>query len=240
MAIKKNLVYGMKKPYIKKLSKISNFTVWIVDGKYIRGNIDEEFTNAGQHYKYKFIPENELWIDEEGAPGEEKYYIDYLLAENRFMAKGMSYDEAVDKANIIERKERKKDYFIKKGIAIKKRRKDIEFVHKRPLKKYSRKVRVWIVDGEAVRDLFYIGFTEGGHGYVYSFIPKDEVWIDNDVEFDEIKLILLHELHERALMIKGMKYEDAHKDSSKIEYYCRHHPKELDKKLKEEIKKNNS
>jgi len=230
----------MEKPYIKKFSEISGFKVWIVDGKYIRDNIDEEFTNFGQHYRFKFIPKDELWIDEEEVPGEEKYYIDYLLVENRLMAKGKKYDEAVDKANVIERRERKKDYLIKKGIQTKKRREeDIEFVHKKLLDKYNQKVKIWIVDGEAVRDLFYIDFTEGGHGYVYSFIPKDEVWIDDDLEPKEIKFVLLHELHERNLIIKGLNYANAHKESSEIEYYCRHHLEEIDKKLKEEIKKNN-
>jgi len=232
----------MKKPYMKKFSKIANFIVWIVDGKYIRSNIDEEFTNFGQHYRFEFIPKNELWIDKEGVPGEEKFYINYLLAENRFMAKGMNYPNAVDKANVIERKERKKDYLMKKGMETEKRAKeDIDFVHKRLLNGYSnKKVKVWIVDGEAVRDLFYIDFTEGGHGYVYPFVPKDEVWIDDDLTPGEIKFVLLHEMHERALMSKGMKYDPAHKSSSEIEYYCRKHPKELDKNLKKEIKENNN
>ncbi len=53
----------MKKPYIKKFVEISHFKVWIVDGKYVRDNIDEEFNNYGQHYQFKFIPEKEFWID---------------------------------------------------------------------------------------------------------------------------------------------------------------------------------
>ena len=86
----------------------------------------------------------------------------------------------------------------------------------------------------------------------FPFIPKDEVWIDDDVESREIKFVLLHELHERNLMAKGWCYDTdtitnlktgkikkpAHQDSSAIEYYCRQHPEELDKKLKEEIEKN--
>ncbi len=56
---------------------------------------------------------------------------------------------------------------------------------------------------------------------------------------DEIKFVLLHELHERNLMSKGMKYDPAHKSSSKIEYACRKHLKDIDKELKKEIEKNN-
>jgi hypothetical protein len=231
----------MKKPYIKKFSKIADFTVWIVDGEYVRSNIDEEFTNFGQHYRFKFIPKKELWIDKERVPGEEKFFIDYLLVENRLMAKGMSYDNAVNKGNIVEKKLRAKSRWMRKNAKLKKYpKKIIQSVHKNLLQKYStKKVKVWIINGEAVRDLFYIDFTEGGHGYVYSFIPKNEVWIDNDLEPDEVKFVLLHEMHERALMAKGMKYEASHASSSKIEYFCRKHPKKIDGELKKEIKKNN-
>ena len=231
----------MKKPYLKKFSEVSGFKVFIVDGEYIRENMDEEFTNFGQHYRFKFIPKNELWIDKERVSGEEKFFIDYLLVENRLMAKGISYDKAVDRGNIIERRERANSKLMKRRIKLKKYpEKLIDSVHKDLLQKYStKKIRVWIVSGEAVRGLFYVDFTEGGHGYVYSFIPKNEVWIDDDIEPDELKFVLLHELHERNLMSKGMKYEPAHARSSKIEYYCRKHKGEINKKLKSEIKKNN-
>jgi len=50
----------VEKPYLKRYTSISGFIVWIVDGKYIRENVDEEFTNCGAHYRFKFIPENEI------------------------------------------------------------------------------------------------------------------------------------------------------------------------------------
>jgi len=231
----------MKKPYIKKFSKLSNFTVWIVDGKYIRDNIDEEFTNYGQHYRFNFIPMNEFWIDKERKSGEEKYYIDSMLVMNRLMAKGVSHDEAVKKADTVERKERAKSNLMKKEVAVKKHEEELlKIIHKKLLKEFStEKIKVWVIDGEAVRNLFFLDFTEGGHEFVYPFVPKEEVWIDNDVGKDEIKFVLLHEMHERKLMKGGMKYDDAHKSSSEIEYYCRKHLKELDKNLKKEIKENN-
>ena len=230
----------MKKPYIKKFSKISNFNVWIVDGKYIRDNINEEFTNYGQHYLFDFIPKNEFWIDKEGVPGEEKYYIDSMLVMNRLLAKGVSHAEAVRKADAIERRERSKSKLIKEEIKLEKQKDEIvDKVHKKLLKKFSsKKIKVWVVDGELVRDLFFIDFTEGGHNKIYPFIPLNEVWIDNDVENKEIKFVLIHELHERNLMAKGMDYDSAHKSSSEIEYSCRRNPEKLDKNLKAELEKN--
>ncbi|MCX6746611.1 MAG: hypothetical protein NTU63_00565 [Candidatus Pacearchaeota archaeon] len=230
----------MRKPYLKKFSKISRFTVWIVDGKYIRANIDREFTNFGQHYMFNFIPKSEFWIDWQRVPGEEKFYIDSMLTINRLLAKGMNRKDAIKIADQKEKSERIKTYLIKERVEERKRiEEDISTVHIKLLKKYSKTIMVWIVDGKIIRDLFFIDFTEGGHDKVYPFIPKNEVWIDDDVNQREVKFILLHELHERRLMAKGMDYDSAHIKASELEYYCRCNPGKIDRKLKEEIKKNN-
>lgn len=236
----------MKKPYLKKLTKISKFNVWIVDGSYIRKNIDEEFTNFAHHYDFKFIPKNEFWIDKENKGDESKYYIDHLLAEYRLIFQGMAPKKAEKKADKIEQKERRKDLFSKKAMKkISHSKKILDKIHKKLLKKYSKKINIWIVNGELIRDLFFIEFTEGGHDLVYPFIPPNEIWIDDDVTKKELKFVLLHELHERNLMSKGWCYslpskkckikKSAHRDSSRIEYYCRHHPDKTDKFLEKEI-----
>jgi hypothetical protein len=228
----------MKKPYLKKLSKISKFTVWIVNGKYIRDKMDEEFTNCGQHYQFNFIPENEFWIDRERVPGEEKYFIEGMLVMDRLISKGVSHNKACELAIKAERRERAKSLLMRKKLEKEEQEKDkIEAVHKKLLKKFSRGIKVWIVDGESVRNLFFVDFTEGGHDKVYLFIPKNEIWIDDDLNSREVKFVLLHELHERNLMAKGMEYDPAHESSSKAEYYCRSHPECIDEKLKEEIRK---
>jgi len=165
----------MKKPYLKKYCQISKFSVWIVDGKYIRENIDEEFTNFGQHYHFKFIPENEFWIDEEhGAGDEARYFIDNLLVENRLMKKGNSYLIAGPAGDRVEKREREKFERIKrlkKYLEFHDNQEIIKRVHKILLKKYSGKVNVWIVNGRLVRDLFFIDFTEG---VTIKFIPLSQ------------------------------------------------------------------
>jgi hypothetical protein len=229
----------IKKPYLKKIMTISRFVVWFVDGKYIRDQMDEEFTNFGQHYRFKFIPELEFWIDDERTPGEEEFYIDHMLIENRLMAEGIRYDEALQKADLVELRERRKVDYIKKGIKPGVKKEEyIAKVHQNLLHSYSKYLHVWVVDGELVRDLFFIDYTEGGHDKVYDFIPPREVWLDDDLQPKEIKFVLLHELHERHLMTKGFDYPKAHRSASHIEYFCRHHPEELEAKLGEEIEKN--
>ena len=106
------------------------------------------------------------------------------------------------------------------------------------MKKYSsNKIKVWVVDGELVRDKYFIDFTEGGHEFVYKFVPKGEVWLDDDLSKRERKFILLHEVHERNLMSKGFKYPEAHHSSSVIEHYCRRRPWKIKKHLRREFEK---
>jgi hypothetical protein len=226
----------MKKPYVRMIATVSKFRVWLVDGRFIRTRIDEEFTNFGQHFRFRFIPRNEFWIDHLHAPGEEHFYIDHLLVENRLTAEGMDYDRALARADRAELKERRKIDYIQKGIDPgRPKTVYIRKIHKRPLKTYSNGLKVWIVDGELVRDLFFIDYTEGGHDKVYRFIPKAEVWLDDDLTAGERRYVLLHEVHERRLMAGGMDYYHAHRSSSHIEYTCRHHPTRLKSTLAAEI-----
>ncbi|MBP1696199.1 MAG: hypothetical protein H6Q41_1387 [Deltaproteobacteria bacterium] len=39
----------LKPPYLEKIDRRGNLASWLVDGSYIRGHMDGEFTNFGQH-----------------------------------------------------------------------------------------------------------------------------------------------------------------------------------------------
>ena len=58
---------------------------------------------------------------------------------------------------------------------------DARRVHERLWKKLESGVSVWIVKGRLVRSAFDADFTEGGHDRVYHFVPKNEVWLDDDL-----------------------------------------------------------
>jgi hypothetical protein len=160
------------------------------------------------------------------------------------MSQGYKYYSALVKADLIEKAERAKSILVKKiGKKI------LPSVHIHLLKKYSGLVSVWLVNGELVRDKYFVDFNQGGHHFVYHFIPKYEIWIDDTSDPKELKFILLHELYERNLMIKALNkknsdklhkvYLKAHYAASDIEYFYRRHPKKLDEKLRVEIKKAN-
>lgn len=246
----------MKKPYIKKYKQISGYGVWIVDGEYVRNNMDGEFTNYGRHSAFKFIPENQFWIDQEAAGEEEDYYIISMLAMENLTKKGIKYNQAVRIADKIEKRERSKSKLLK-SIPKRVHHKDyiLNRVHRKLLKEYSKKVKIWVVNGELVRSLFFLDFTEGGHDRVYPFIPKNEVWIDDDIYPKERKFVLLHELHERNLMGKGWSYDEsdkrkmikdidklakihksAHWAAARIEHFFRKHPKGIKKQLMKEVR----
>jgi hypothetical protein len=224
----------LKLPYVEKVEERGDIQVWVVDGTYVRGNIDEEFTNYGQHYRFRYIPENELWLDREAVSDESRFFIDHLLVEHRLMKKGVPYGKALVAADRAERKERRLSGDIarvnKRGDNLP----DAAKVHQRLWKKLEDGVSVWIVSGRLVRSVFDIDFTEGGHDYVYEFVPENEVWIDDDVEEPERAYVLVHELHERNRMVAGLTYNQAHTESSRLEYRCRHHPDELHEALKKE------
>ena len=154
----KSNILTMQKPYLKKLIEISKWTVWSVDGNYIRTKINEEFTNFGQHYRFPFIPKWEFWIDKEGAEGEAHFFIDHLLAEWRIMDKGGSYKRAINIGDAIEKRERAKSALMKQ---VKKELKKTPI----PPELYRQKLiskpglTVLRLSGEFVRDLFFIDFT---------------------------------------------------------------------------------
>jgi len=229
-------IAGNKKIYSKKEGTISDFEVWIVNGEYIRKNICEDFVNLGQHYALKFIPKNEFWISKEVVPGEEWFYIAYLLTENRLMAKGMTHKKASEIADKAEKRERRKSVTLQKIKKIRTKDGLLKKVRKKIIRKYENGIDVWLVRGELVRDAFYIDFAGGGHDKVYHFIPNKEIWIDDDIVKEEREFIILHELHERNLMAKRWNYPKAHRSATGVEDFCRRHPKKTGGFIKAEVK----
>src|SRR5512136_2077171 len=217
------MIEALKPPYLQQIELRGDYQVWMVDGMYIRGHIDEEFTNFGQHYRYPYIPEKEFWIDQEAEHDERAFFIDHLLVEHDLMAKGVPYEKAIVEADRVERKERRRAGDVRKVTHEGKQLPDGAAMHERLWKKLENGVSVWVVNGRLVRSVFDTDFTAGGHDYVYEFVPQNEVWIDNDIEDSERGCVLLHELHERNKMAQGWDYNKAHYESSWLERKCRRH-----------------
>lgn len=83
------------------------------------------------------------------------------------------------------------------------------------------KVRIVLVDGTNIRNQGKVNFVFAGNDKAYSFIPKNEVWIEKSVPKNDRKAILMHELAERDLMAHGMGYDKAHLLANQIEGFQR-------------------
>ncbi len=229
----------MKKPYLTQLDKIGPITVWVVDGQSVRTRLNNEFTNAGQHYRFDMIPTNEFWLDKEYTPGEEQFYIHHLIVEWRMMRRRVPYEKALAYADRSERAERRRSSVMKRFRSQRITPQVMKNIHKKKLLSFSNGLVVWLVRGELVRDFCYNDFTEGGHDHVYKFVPKNEVWIDDDLSVEERMFVLLHEVHERRLMADGMDYHHAHRSASRVEVHARHRPSTLAKRVNDEIAQQN-
>src|SRR3989338_613046 len=216
--------------YIKKISKRGKINIWLVDGAEVRKH-DNEFTNFGEHYGFSFIPEFEFWLDKETVPNERTFFIDHLLVEWDLCRKGVEFDKALEMGDAKEEVERVKAGDLKK-VYDKKGNVQLKHLHKKNMGNTNNSVYVWVIDGRLVRSGLFIDFVHGGHGYVYEFVPIEEVWLDDDLVYEELPFVLIHELHERNLMKdKNWNYAKAHESASKLEWKLRHNRKGVIKEL---------
>lgn len=228
-----------RKLYVKKINNVGGYGVWLVDGALIRKDINENFVECGGHEQYSFIPKKEFWIDRDLDPKEYHFFTDRFIYETGLMDSGKTYKEANEKGDIFEKKQRLNSPEYEKLAKNNPDKKELlDKVKKEIIKKYSGKIKVWLVDGNLVRDIFLVNYTEGGHDKVFPFIPKNEVWIEQAISPAERKFIILHELHERHLMSSGTSYKNAHIGATEIEdRYRENKDEDLDKRIKEEMDK---
>lgn len=83
-------------------------TVLLVRGADVRAR-EVDFTMGGHHYRYPFIPEGEVWIDDAVPDGPDRAAtVAHELAERTLMKHlGWAYDRAHTAANALERAVRK-------------------------------------------------------------------------------------------------------------------------------------
>jgi len=159
-----------------------------VDGYKIRQFLDADFDsfhfNQGDSLNFDskwYIPKNEAWCDV-SLKGEVDFF------------------KHVELSNIDNRAQAIRKFTEKDKIP--------NFKIKR---KKQGNVYIVYVDGSIVRTHIDPWFVCGGHGYVYTYVPKEEIWIDIKMDRRDISHIILHESLERELMSKKKKsYDVAH------------------------------
>ncbi|MBU1034283.1 hypothetical protein KKF59_02095 [Patescibacteria group bacterium] len=160
----------------------------IVDASKIRNTIDTDFSGVGTHADYPFIPLGELWIDKH-LKNEKALFISLLKLEKKMRGKPFR----------LIREHAKKTLTVPKRAKVE-------------IKSREQKGAITLnyVIGAEVRKKLDPYFLLGGHDLIYSYIPKNNIWIDLKVNPKELKYTLIHEMEERARMAKGMSYLDAH------------------------------
>ena len=105
----KNHVFDSKghphpdKVHIKILGKTdSGLTIWLINGRLVRSAFFLDFMDGGHHLVYPWVPEKEVWIDDDLVFKEYPYVILHELHERMLMAKGWSYNKAHPDSSKIE------------------------------------------------------------------------------------------------------------------------------------------
>ena len=49
--------------YVRKTGRREKQDIWIVDGFKVRRDIFDEFLQGGNDQRFRFVPQNEIWID---------------------------------------------------------------------------------------------------------------------------------------------------------------------------------
>ncbi len=227
--------------YLKKLGEHDGYTAWLVNGAAVRRELDENFVEYDYHGHFRFIPEREFWIDDEMSEKEYGLYIKRLLKEVSFLKEGMSVADAARQADAFEETLRQNGKRIRSILASQNQEVLRRTLKKKRLEEYSGVVSVWLVDGSLVRSVYLLGYAEGGHDIVYSWIPRNEIWLEESLKPEERAFIMLHELHERYLMLsEKMSYPDAHHGATIVEDHYRQDRRGLEERIREEIKKNDT
>jgi hypothetical protein len=95
----------LQRPRLRLLGRGNGLAVYLVDGEYVRNEIDVDFVNGGNGGVYpSYIPQDEIWIDDAQHPLDRTATALHELVERDLMLHhGRNYDSAHDLANMYER-----------------------------------------------------------------------------------------------------------------------------------------
>jgi hypothetical protein len=210
----------------KKVLAHTEYTVYSVNGLAVRNvaRADEEFGNFATTDEFPdLIPRGEIWISEKLAEREGIFFIANALTQLARQAAGATekaYNDGLEVEQML--RERVTGIAFRAGKPHERVPPELYLEEYITLPDPKGPVVVWRVDGNLVRSYYKTDYTEGGHGFVYRWVPKPEIWIEDGVDNREVPFIVAHEYLERRLMRDhGMEYDPAHEIASKVEFNLR-------------------
>jgi cell wall-associated NlpC family hydrolase len=90
------------------LGEMGDFKLFAVDGPQIRNEVDVDFALGGNPGRYKYVPMDELWVEDTGDHEDMARTAEHELRECKLMLEGLSYDEAHERASEVEESQREK------------------------------------------------------------------------------------------------------------------------------------
>jgi hypothetical protein len=217
--------------YTPKLNKHrvlthAEYTVYAVNAFAVRdaAQPDEEFGNFATRDEFKnLIPKGEIWISEKLAEKEGVFFIANALTQQARQAAGATdraYDDGLEVEQLLRVKLNGIEY--RDGKPHRHVPRDIYLEPYITLPDPEGPVEVWLIDGNLARSYYKTDYTEGGHGYVYPWVPRQEIWVEDGVDRREVPFIVSHEYLERRLMRdEELDYDTAHEICSKVEFNLR-------------------
>ena len=203
------------------------FDVYTIDASTLRtlAQPDEEFGNIATNDEFPdLIPKGEIWLSEKNLDTEGLFFITAAVTRLKALANGESQERAYAMGINVQRALREKHNGVK-FRAGKPHKRVPEAIYVEPyltLPDEKFPIEVWLVDGNLVRSLYKTDYTEGGHGYVYRWVPKQQIWVEKDQDRWELPYIVSHEYLELRLMRdEKMAYDPAHEICSKVEFNLR-------------------
>ncbi len=216
-------------PSLKKrfVETHDGYDVYTIDPFAIRNAAqpDEEFDNGASHADFPdLIPEGEIWTNRATYRREGQFFITNAATEMNKIGLGKSGSEAFDAGVEAERTLRERVTGIKFRNGRPHRRVPDQIYFRRYVTLMDEEfpVEVWKIDGFQVRCLYKTDYTEGGHGFVYRWCPKDEIWVEKVLEEMELPYIVAHEYIELRLMRDlELEYDRAHEICAEMEFDLR-------------------
>jgi hypothetical protein len=205
----------------------TDYTVYAVDAFAIRNAAkpDEEFGNFATNDEFPdLIPKGEIWISRKLAPKEGIFFMVNALTIRKRLADGVSFDKAYEQGLEMEQslRERLNGIKYRDGQPHQRVPPAIYLKLYQTIPDRHGSVKVWLVDGNLVRSYYKTDYTEGGHGYVYPWVPQSEIWVEDGVDHAELPYITAHEYLERRLMRDAhLGYDRAHLICSTVEFDLR-------------------
>jgi len=95
--------------YLRRTGRRAGQDIWIVDGARVRRDIFDEFLQGGNDQRYRFVPRNEIWIDDQLNCAEMEYQIIHQLRERASMARGADAQMAYGIGSALQIAARRRD-----------------------------------------------------------------------------------------------------------------------------------